>query len=231
MDRYTRQEGIILKNYRIGEYHKGVRVFSPEDGIVDFTAFGGYKGKSRIGPLVSPVTSGQFLLYKNPRYKIPRIEDFSPQNWFTGLKSDLRKYYIVLFWFETVIKTHAGGDSTEELYRLLMSSMEHLEKGGTDRIIYVSIQFMLRIISLLGLVPELEQEPSDVLSFKSNPGIEKYIEYTASVGLSDALKVSLGRTDRLLLHRRLTDVLVMVLECSLNTLPGVYDVIKETDEI
>lgn len=231
MDRYTRQEGIILKNYRIGEYHKGVRVFTPDNGIIDFTAFGGYKGKSRIGPLVSPVTSGIFLLYNNPRYKIPRIEDFTPIDWFTGLKSDLGCYYVVLFWFETVIRTHGGGESSGELYRLLHTSMQLLEKGPKEKIIYINIQFMIRIIYLLGLVPELEQEHSDMLSFKENPGISKYIEYTSSVDFSQALRVSLGRSDRLLLHGRLTGVLQTVLECSLNTLAGVMDVIKETDEI
>ena len=83
MNRYTELDGIILKNTRIGEYHKGVKIFSPESGITEATAYGGYKPKSKIGPLVSPLACGHFVLYHTPKAKNPKIEDFSPvqANW------------------------------------------------------------------------------------------------------------------------------------------------------
>ena len=80
MNRYTELDGIILKNSRIGEFHKGVRIFSPESGITEATAYGGYKPKSKIGPLVSPLSCGHFVLYHNPKARKPKIEDFSPEH-------------------------------------------------------------------------------------------------------------------------------------------------------
>ena len=111
MNRYTELDGIILKNSRIGEFHKGVRIFSPDSGITESTAYGGYKPKSKIGPLVSPLACGHFVLYQSPSARKPKIEDFSLEYTFLLIQSDIKKYYTVLTWFEVVMRTHGGGDS------------------------------------------------------------------------------------------------------------------------
>ena len=167
MNRYTELDGIILKNTRVGEYHKGVRIFSPESGITEATAYGGYKPKSKIGPLVSPLACGHFVLYHNPKSKIPKIEDFSPAYNFLSILTDLEKYYKVLTWFEIIIRTHGGGSSSAEIFELLIESMKFLDSCTADQIVLINIEFLIRCLDLLGFPPNFSlQKQNSMLEYK-----------------------------------------------------------------
>ena len=167
MNRYTELDGIILKNSRIGEYHKGVRIFSPEYGITEATAYGGYKPKSKIGPLVSPLACGHFVLYHTPKAKNPKIEDFSPVHNFLSIQTDLQKYYKVLTWFEIIIRTHGGGSSSAEIYELLIESMKLLDSCAEDQIVLINIEYLLRCLDLLGFPPNIYlQKQNSMLEYK-----------------------------------------------------------------
>ncbi|MBR3672161.1 MAG: DNA repair protein RecO [Spirochaetia bacterium] len=167
MNRYTELDGIILKNTRIGEYHKGVRIFSPESGITEATAYGGYKPKSKIGPLVSPLACGHFVLYHTPKAKNPKIEDFSPVHNFLSIQTDLQKYYKVLTWFEIIIRTHGGGSSSAEIFELLIESMKFLDSCTEDQIVLINIEFLLRCMDLLGFPPNIYlQKQNSMVEYK-----------------------------------------------------------------
>ena len=167
MNRYTELDGIILKNTRIGEYHKGVRIFSPESGITEATAYGGYKPKSKIGPLVSPLSCGHFVLYHTPKAKNPKIEDFSPVHNFLSIQTDLQKYYKVLTWFEIIIRTHGGGSSSAEIFELLIESMKFLDSCTEDQIVLINIEFLLRCMDLLGFPPNIYlQKQNSMVEYK-----------------------------------------------------------------
>ena len=243
MERYERQEGIIFRNFRIGEYHKGVRVFTSENGIMDLTAYGGYKGKSRLGPMVAPITSGTFTLYRKPGIKTIKIEEFNPDNVFFDIKSNLTKYNAVLLWFEIILRSHGGGDSSAEIYSLLLESMELLESSPESREPSMTNQFLLRILMLFGYPLETDlcqicNEKTDKKSYlyfqKSHsvilcskcrtsentvisPGILRYIDYTMANDLSSASRILLDRNDTAQLREILLVKIQSVLECTLNT--------------
>ena len=167
MNRYTDFDGIILKNSRVGDYHKGIKIFSPADGIIDATAYGGYKPKSKLGPLVSPMAYGHFVLYYSPSSRKPKIEDFSPENCFLKIQVNLEKYYMVLTWFEIIIKSHGGGDSSAEIYSLLIDSMKKLEECPDGLNISVNVHFLNNALNLMGFPPDnYFQKPDSVLQYK-----------------------------------------------------------------
>ena len=233
MNRYTELDGIILKNSRIGEFHKGVRIFSPEYGITEATAYGGYKPKSKMGPLVSPLACGHFVLYHSPSARKPKIEDFSPEFTFFLLQSDIKKYYTVLTWFEVVMRTHGGGDSSSDLFCLLVSFMQLLEVAKEEEIIYINVQFLLRFLNIMGFPPVSYFQKADyvVESNKLSAGIFKYLDYTLGLPSSEAVHIRLGRKDAALLEQSVLSMVQTVLECRLNTLSGAFDIVRNSDEI
>lgn len=233
MNRYTELDGIILKNSRIGEFHKGVRIFSPEYGITEATAYGGYKPKSKIGPLVSPLACGHFVLYQSPSARKPKIEDFSPEYTFLQIQTDIKKYYTVLTWFEVIMRTHGGGDSSSELFYLLIASMQLLEVAKEDEILYINVQFLLRFLNLMGFPPVSYFQKSDsmVKSDKLSAGVFKYLDYTLGLPFDQAVHIRLGRKDAALLEQSVLSMVQSVLECTLNTLSGAFDIVRNSDEI
>lgn len=233
MNRYTELDGIILKNSRIGDFHKGVRIFSPVSGITEATAYGGYKPKSKIGPLVSPLACGHFVLYHNPKSKKPKIEDFSPEYTFILIQSDIKKYYTVLTWFEVIMRTHGGGDSSSDLFYLLLAFMQLLEVAKEEDILYINVQFLLRFLNLMGFHPvSYFQKPDYVVeSNKLSAGIFKYLDYTLGLSPPEAVHIRLGRKDAALLEQSVLSMLQTVLECRLNTLSGAFDIVRNSDEI
>lgn len=233
MNRYTELDGIILKNSRLGEFHKGVRIFSPEYGITEATAYGGYKPKSKIGSLVSPLSCGHFVLYHSPSSRKPKIEDFSPEYTFLLIQSDIKKYYTVLTWFEVVMRTHGGGDSSSDLFYLLVSSMQLLEIAKEEEILYINVQFLLRFLNIMGFPPVSYFQKADyvVESNKLSAGIFKYLDYTLGLPVSEAVHIRLGRKDAALLEQSVLSMVQTVLECRLNTLSGAFDIVRNSDEI
>ena len=233
MNRYTELDGIILKNSRIGEFHKGVRIFSPEYGITEATAYGGYKPKSKIGPLVSPLSCGHFVLYQSPSARKPKIEDFSPEYSFLQIQTDIKKYYTVLTWFEVIMRTHGGGDSSSELFYLLIASMQLLELAKEDEILYINVQFLLRFLNLMGFPPVSYFQKSDsmVESDKLSAGVFKYLDYTLGLPFDQAVHIRLSRKDAALLEHSVLSMVQSVLECTLNTLSGAFDIVRNSDEI
>ena len=233
MNRYTELDGIILKNSRVGEFHKGVRIFSPEYGITEATAYGGYKPKSKIGPLVSPLACGHFVLYQNPSARKPKIEDFAPEHTFLSIQTDIKKYYTVLTWFEVILRAHGGGDSSSELFYLLIESMGLLDKANEEQAPYINIQFFLRFLNLMGFPPvSYFQKTDSVVEYKKfSAGLFKYLDYTLGLPANEAVRIRLSRKDASLLEHSVLSMVQTVLECTLNTLSGAYDIVRNSDEI
>jgi DNA repair protein RecO (recombination protein O) len=153
MGRNFRTEGVILKTYRVAEYHKGLVIISPDAGVLHATAFGAFKGKSKLSGVSEPFTAGDFLLYHDPvkdRYKVSEIV---PGSYNEALRSELDRYYTALFWSELIIKSFGGGSEYGQLYYLLVSALDFL--GYTHYVDRANLQFVWRYLDITGFLPDL----------------------------------------------------------------------------
>lgn len=153
MGRNLQTDGVVLHVYRVAEYHKGLVILSPDLGIFHATAFGAYKGKSKLSGVSEPFTEGRMFLYHDPvkdRYKVSEI---APVRTHHGLRYDLDRYYTALFWTELIMKSFAGGEEFEALFRFFSGSLQVLE--ATDDTEAVLIQFVWRYIGLTGFQPDI----------------------------------------------------------------------------
>jgi len=244
MKRNLKIEGIIVKNYRIQDYHKGTVIYSPEAGIIHAVAFGGYKGKSKLGPSVQPLTRGIFEIYHDPVKNMNKIAEYELQKMYENIKKDLKKYFTALTWLEITLKAHGGGEGCAELYKLLSESLDFLEKLPPlydDRIM---IQFLLRSINILGgslLTSECgicgrETAASDQLYYnasgscfvcndctppgmlKISSGIRKYMEYSLNNDLMPSLNAGIEINLLKYLKSLLYSIIQQYLEDNLTTL-------------
>ena len=150
MKRNLKLEGIIIRNYRIQDYHKGTIIISPDIGIFHAVAYGGYKGKSKLGPSVQPLCKGKLDIYQDPVKKSNKILEYEPFAVYENVKNDLKKYFTALSWLEITVKSHGGGESTRDFYNLLSASLDTLEKIHEILLDRLSVQFLLRAAILLG---------------------------------------------------------------------------------
>ena len=244
MKRNLKTEGIVIRNYRVQDYHKGTVIFSPEAGILHAIAYGGYKGKSRLGPAVQPLNRGIFDIYRDPVKKSARINEYEPAEVYQAVKDNLKKYFTALAWLETASKAHGGGESSGELYSLLCDCLDlllRLPENLTDRIM---VQFLARALVIFGenmdssdcsicgrKTGEKEQvyfslkdagfacvSCSTPQMIQVSPGAKRYLEYSLKNDLIHSINA--GIDDNLLKHLKslLYSIIQEYLEDTLSTL-------------
>ena len=157
MSRYTRAEGIILRSVRSGEYHKALTILTPEEGILRATAFGAYKGKSKLSGATEIFTEGTFFLYRNPVKEQVKVSDIAPADVHEGVRQDLERLYIASFWAELLIKTYGGGGEYSRLFRFFRRALGYLETIPEEELELLRLQFFWRYIEFMGMMPSLEE--------------------------------------------------------------------------
>jgi len=153
MGRNLRTRGLILHVYRVAEYHKGLVILSPEHGVLHATAFGAYKGKSRLSGVTEIFIEGDMRIYHDPvkdRYKVSEIYPVCVHE---ELRGQLERYYTALFWSELIMKSFAGGGNFTDLYDLAHRSLQLLDTA--ERIDQLLIQFVWRFLDLTGFQPDI----------------------------------------------------------------------------
>ena len=214
MKRNLKLEGIVIRNYRIQDYHKGAVIISPDIGIFHAIAYGGYKGKSKLGPSVQPLCKGKFDIYQDPVKKSNKIVEYEPYAIYENIKNNLKKYFTALSWLEIAIKSHGGGESRSDFYYLLSTSLDALQLIPETLLDRLIVQFLFRATILLGgnlnpsecglcsrdITPEqpLYYSKTDsaftcgkcfsLHSAQIAAGLRKYIEYS----LKNSLEISLN---------------------------------------
>jgi len=245
MGRNFRSKGVILKAYRVAEYHKGLVIISPEVGIFHATAFGAYKGKSKLSGVTEPFTEGDFLLYHDPVKDRYKITDVMPLTYHEELRTDLDRYYTGLFWSELLIKSFGGGSEYAQLYSLLHSALNFL--GTTRHIDRANLQFVWRYLDITGFLPDLSVcaacgrpiGPGDMLFWRAgefigrdcasatgeqqelhslSPAARKYLLHTAGLAPEKTEGIGLSGSEMGGLRQLLYAVLEDVIGFQLNTL-------------
>jgi DNA repair protein RecO (recombination protein O) len=147
-------EGIILKNYRFGEIHRGVVFLSPEIGLQTAVAFGAYSPKGKLRTVTSPLCTGTLYLYRDPVKDMIKITDMDCRLFFSGIRENIRKFFHASFFQEIVLKTFGG--EAPSVYDLLVSSLSWLELLPDSRSTELLVQFLWRYVTYAGLAPDLE---------------------------------------------------------------------------
>lgn len=151
--RTVRTSAIVLYRARWGECHKILTFLTPDRGLLKATAFGAYKGRSRLGLASEPFVHSSVCLYHNPVRDTCKVVEMEMRDSFGGIHADLGKFYAASLWVEICLKSLAAGQNTPELFGLLLASLHELEAAAESG--YLSLQFLWRFLGLAGFQPDL----------------------------------------------------------------------------
>ncbi|RKX73701.1 MAG: DNA repair protein RecO, partial [Spirochaetes bacterium] len=157
MNRNFIREGIIIKNTRIEEAHKGVTLLTRDSGLLSAIAYGAYKTKSKLKGLTDPFNRITCYLYFESVKGNWKITDVDCRDFNLGIKSDLKRYYTASMCAEVIIKSYGGGQEYEKIFDLFSSTLKFLDNIAEAKRKFVLLQFLWRYISLLGLRPRLNK--------------------------------------------------------------------------
>jgi DNA repair protein RecO (recombination protein O) len=152
--RNFRTEGIVLKNNRFGEIHKGVTLLSPEHGIMSAAAYGAYAAKGKLRGITNPLCAGTFFLYRDPVKDAVKITDMDCREFFEGIRTAIVKFFTASVWLETVLKTF-GGDAPET-FSLLHTSLRLLDACAQEAVPRLLVQFLWRYLRFSGAAPDTQ---------------------------------------------------------------------------
>jgi DNA repair protein RecO (recombination protein O) len=153
--RSSSTEAVVLRKVRVGEIHKSLSLFSRNMGLVRAIAHGAYKIKSRLRTTSEPFQVVRAYLYHDPvrdQYKITDMESLTPLD---GISGSVQRYYAASLWAEVVIRSYGGGENFPRLYDLLVGALRLLDTASDRLVPLLSVQFLLRFLSLLGQRPDV----------------------------------------------------------------------------
>jgi len=245
--RTVRTSAIVLRRVRSGECHKVLTFLTPDRGLLKTMAFGAYKGRSRLGMASEPFVHSYVCLYHNPVKDTYKAVEMEVRDGFDGIRADLGRFYAASLWAEVCLKSLAAGETTSDLFRLLLESLRALEDSPDGT--YLSLQFLWRFLGLAGYQPDLTRcercghplEDAAVEHWSADgrgiscarcrepgavavpAGCRRYLAASQALSMAEAARIRMEREACAALQRRLHAAVQGALESSLRTLETTED--------
>lgn len=147
-------EGIILKQFDIGEADKIITFYTEDRGKVRAVARGARKTTSKIAGSVQLFSYCRFVIYKGKSIaKINQIKVIYP---FSILREDLDKMAHASYMAEFVEKVGMEDDTNKSLFSLLLLSYRKLMSAEKHSLDYINLTFKVKALVVLGFKPELK---------------------------------------------------------------------------
>lgn len=147
-------EGVIIKEYNLGESDKTYTIFTREHGKMRMAASGIRSYRSKLGG------SGRFLQYARFTLKkgktLYRVQECERIEGFADLRRDLRALSIGAYLAEITNEALPEEEPYEELFRLFLNTLHFLSKTPEQGRFYKSI-YELRLVQQMGYHPVLDR--------------------------------------------------------------------------
>lgn len=206
-------EAVVLSSREMQDAHRLLTLFSRQQGKLRVVAHGVGKPSSRKRGAVQPFCYSSFLIYRGR--ELDSVRQCEEINAFPGLRADLDKISYASYIAELVDASTMEGEVNEELFLLLLATLQFLSRNGADIELFTRA-FEVRLMDVSGLRPQLEQcvgcgarIDSGAVGFSSSaggavcsrcmdiiPGVKKYPRSTVEV-LRLLLNWNLAKLERI----------------------------------
>jgi len=154
--RVIKAQGIVLKRKNTGEADRIVTVFTKEFGKLRIIAKGIRKVSSRRAPHLEVFTHVSCVVHHGKT--MDAVSEVTPIAMYAGIRGDLSKISVAYYLCELVDSLVPERQEQDDMYELLVSSLEALENPNTN-IYRLSREFTLELLWALGFLPR-DQSPS-----------------------------------------------------------------------
>lgn len=157
MGREEKEQIIILKTYKVGEIHRGVRLLT-DKGVLSALVYGGNGKNSLKKGAIIPFCYGQGELVHNRGRDSYQLKEFSVEISFDGVREDLKKMYMASLWAEVILSSYGGGQQGEILFSLMLNSLDLLQGAEGNLVVdRVMVRFIWFFLELSGERPNLSR--------------------------------------------------------------------------
>ncbi|MHB1534071.1 MAG: DNA repair protein RecO [Acidimicrobiales bacterium] len=147
-----RDEGIVLRTYRLGEADRIVVLLTLERGKVRAVAKGVRKTKSRFGGRLEPPAHLRLLLYQG-RGELEIISQVEAIDHHRVLREDLGRLTDAMALVEAVDQVAQPGEANPAVYRMLLGALRTLARSRSPLLV---AGFYWKLLALEGIAPVLD---------------------------------------------------------------------------
>jgi DNA repair protein RecO (recombination protein O) len=146
-----RDEGVVLRTYKLGEADRIIVLFTRGRGKVRAVAKGVRRTRSKFGSRLEPGSIVALQLYEGRNLDIvTQAERTVP---LPNLRADLDTYGRCAILLEAVDHTANEGDANPALYKLLTGALRELDQSGNAVVIPA---FVAKLLALEGVQPMVD---------------------------------------------------------------------------
>ncbi|ACL01756.1 DNA repair protein RecO [Desulfatibacillum aliphaticivorans] len=148
---------VILRSIEYGDFDLIVTFFTQAQGKRAALAKNARKSFKRFGGALE-LFSKVSIVYAHGKKKggLPLLSESNLEQHFSNIRMDIHKTALASLWAETIYSWAEEEHAQEEIFQLLIRSLENLDNEKVDRD-KVNILFLLRFLALAGLSPSLDQ--------------------------------------------------------------------------
>jgi DNA repair protein RecO (recombination protein O) len=144
---------VVIKVFDYGESDKIINFYSPKLSKFTGIAKGAKRSKKRFMNKLELFSELELVYEPSRNSSLVRVDQAELLSPFPGLREDYKKYIAATLFCELLLHWTRENDSEPELYKLLLWSLECLEKGSLPEDIIVF--FQVRMFMTLGYQPDL----------------------------------------------------------------------------
>jgi len=149
-----REQGVVLRTYRLGEADRIVVLMTQGEGKVRAVAKGVRKTRSRFGGRLEPFSHVDLSLYRGRNLDtITQVEMVHP---FRGLREDYDRVVAGSAMLEAVDQVAQEREAAVRVFLLLVRGLRALDGGARDPSVVLDA-FLLKLMALEGYRPALSE--------------------------------------------------------------------------
>jgi len=151
----VKTEAVVLKSMKYGESSRIVTLYTREYGRISVIAKAARTAKSKFGAALDVMSRSAVVIYRKEHRDLHLLSQADLIRQYSGIIDDAQRLPIAFAVLDFLYVTVQGEQAHEELYQLLVSTLQCLEAPNAIPAIILPA-YLLQLASVLGIAPDIE---------------------------------------------------------------------------